>query len=196
MEVFYELLAKLCFCKRDLSLKGISMLAKLVDFMWGYLGAFYMLSQVSLMNEEAILTMSKVSFCKNRLNLHGCWVENNRHSEKVRLWPGNITCMHIHAQFEEDLLNMSAVISNACLEQRGHYIKTFTHLDQKQNCQETCAIDTQLHKRCKVFVGNFKRYGTFYKKNFLMKHPYAGKSVASGGSRTHASHIPGKCPNH
>ena len=28
-----------------------------------------------------------------------------------------------------------------------------------------------------------------------MKHPYAGKSVASGGSQTHATCILGECPN-
>ena len=29
-----------------------------------------------------------------------------------------------------------------------------------------------------------------------MKHPYAGKNVASGGYQTHASCILGECPNH
>ena len=45
-------------------------------------------------------------------------MKNNRHSIKVRAWFGQITMLHVHAKFEENLLKTSAVISKTIFEQR------------------------------------------------------------------------------
>ena len=43
-------------------------------------------------------------------------MDSNGYLANVRLWISNITWVHMHAQFEEDLLNTSAVISKTIFE--------------------------------------------------------------------------------
>ena len=81
-------------------------------------------------------------------------MENKSHLGQVRLWLGHITLHHIHAKFEEYLLNTLSVISKTHFEHMGCYMKTINGL-AKKTCQDTVAIDTDYTKRCNFFVGNF-----------------------------------------
>ena len=55
-----------------------------------------------LNNEEATLTMSKVPFLLNHAKQ--MWLLKGQ----LRVWLGHITGVHLHAKFEEDVLNISS----------------------------------------------------------------------------------------
>ena len=55
-------------------------------------------------------------------------MQNNVYSANVRLWFVYITWVHIHAKFEEDLLNISAIISKKYFEQMEMLHQTINSL--------------------------------------------------------------------
>ena len=59
-------------------------------------------------------------------------MENNGYSVKVRFWACHITLVHIHAMFEEDMLDTLAAIAKQVLNQEGEYIKTINCLGKNR----------------------------------------------------------------
>ena len=58
-------------------------------------------------------------------------------------------------------LNTSAVFSKRYYEQSGMLHEDYQSFESTWNCQESLAIGRHYTKRCKDFVGNLKKYGTF-----------------------------------